>query len=102
MSQKTYNHFPSPQDILEIVATQVATRFELIDRPADLEVRLGDSPWAGKGPITNGNPLVGSFAGKSEGVRIRFPLEPPRSGRYVTVQSMSSGWLILDELEIYM
>ena len=71
---------------------------------SDIEVRLGDSPWAGKGPITatnGGNPLVASFAGTSKMVRHGFPLEPPGSGRYMTVQSLSHSWLLLDELEVY-
>ena len=77
-------------------ASNVSTRF------AEVELRIGNEDESGSGvqQLTQ-NPIVGLYPGANLEPLATFQLQPPASGRFLTLQILSANSLEIGELSVY-
>ena len=64
-----------------------------------VELRIGNIDKTGSLPVQfTENPLAGTFGARSSAVEVIFDINPPMSGRYLTLQTTADQFLSIDEI----
>ena len=85
------------QNVTEIKLVKNGPR---TDRMRDLELRIGnvDKSSSAQVHFSNDNPLVGTMGAHNTNMEEVFPISPPSNGRYLTIQSVGSEYLCIEEV----